>query len=158
MQQMTAEDLTISNNLLEKYDMKGWSPAYISTQDHPCSLTLLPFELVGDEVVTLIKEAPSKSLDYPTYDGVKWVEGGKQTQAQILAKIQDEQESLNKKLESSANKDAANDKSSELLRGDVKQLSHSITMLTALVTQQMGARNVPTVPGTTTTDSKDGDK
>ena len=61
MQQMTAEDLTVLNNLLEKYDMKGWSPAYISTQDHPCSLTLLPFELVGDEVVTLIKDAPSKS-------------------------------------------------------------------------------------------------
>lgn len=65
---------------------------------------------------------------------------------------------INKKLENSANKDAANDKASELLRGDVKQLSHSITLLTALVTQQMGVGNVPTVPGTTTTNSKDGDK
>lgn len=146
MQQMTAEDLTVLNNLLEKYDIKGWSPAFISTQSHPCAMTLLPFELVGDEVVTLIKDAPDKRLTFPIYDGVKWTEGGEKTQAQILTEIREEQEAINKKIENAENRDANADGDAESLRKDVKNLSHSITMLTALVTKQAGAGVTPTAP------------
>lgn len=146
MQQMTAEDLTVLNNLLEKYDIKGWSPAFISTQSHPCAMTLLPFELVGDEVVTLIKDAPDKRLNFPIYDGVKWTEGGEKTQAQILTEIREEQEAINKKIENAENRDANADGDAESLRKDVKNLSRSITMLTALVTKQAGAGVTPTAP------------
>lgn len=146
MQQMTAEDLTVLNNLLEKYDIKGWSPAFISTQSHPCAMTLLPFELVGDDVVTLIKDAPDKRLKFPIYDGVKWIEGGEKTQAQILTEIKEDQEAINKKIESSENRSANADDDAEALRKDVKNLSRSITMLTALVTKQASAGVTPTAP------------
>lgn len=109
-------------------------------------MTLLPFELVGDDVVTLIKDAPDKRLNFPIYDGVKWTEGGEKAQAQILTEIREEQEAINKKIESSENRSANADGDAEALRKDVKNLSRSITMLTALVTKQAGAVVTPTAP------------